>query len=1030
MPDIECVADRFVVADRQRAIDLATGEVVRLRMASAGSAAEQVAWAARCDARHRRLDLLDYGRSGVSQRFEAWRASPLLEAPAGDAHTAAALDGLEFALAELFEDVARCSRVLRLFGPPASGKTTMLLRLARRARLEGFVPLAADLLGSPLAAAVERRSVLLIDRGSRAGLRALADLALRSHRAHVLIQTAREDVRGMPCIALPYTQSRQFAKRRTTVPVISKAAEQAPAYGAGASATMAWPVPGEVLALRRQIDEGVRHLDAGRHAPGERGLRQAIGGLTRRGEWAGAAEGSLALAASLLKRGRPRDAKAVVDAARESCRNATGDRLLIAAATLSGVALVDVGRLDEAETVLSAAQTVAAHADDRRSLAGVALALARCRFWRGQYDDARDALRLLLDADFDDLLRVRADAMRARLAVAADDIATAVALSTDAVERAQRTSTPSLVAEAACAAAFTHLAGGDLHALRQDVALCAAASKAARDPLRLLRAQLLLCEQLRRNGAIDDAQRAFLRARRMPAAALPRILRCRRDMMIELLAPDGQAADVVTRHIAATGCHALALLVPRAARTSRLHGAPTTPVEDALEVLRVCQSAADEAATLTLVCEQVQRQTRAAAVGFFGVEPGGLARVASRGARLEPGAAQRAVEAGVAILPYQAGERVEAAMPIRYGGSIIGALALRWVVGSAPDAERVAVVASMATAAAAPIVATALAARRQAEASACNELLGVSEAIIDVRRSVERAAAAPFAVLIEGESGSGKELVARAVHKGGPRRDRPFVTLNCAAVPDELVESELFGHARGAFTGALADRPGVFEEAHTGTLFLDEVGELSPRAQAKVLRVIQEGELRRVGENMSRRVDVRLVAATNRDLRAEAAAGRFRLDLLYRLDVIRIVVPPLRDRRDDIPVLIEHIWREASARYGSRAALGGAVVAALTRYDWPGNVRELQNVLAALVVRVGRRGMVPVSALPPAFADRPPQEECRLDNARRAFDTNFVRAALARCGGRRAQAAAELGLTRQGLAKLMTRLGMSEGALS
>src|SRR5205823_7160569 len=164
-------------------------------------------------------------------------------------------------------------------------------------------------------------------------------------------------------------------------------------------------------------------------------------------------------------------------------------------------------------------------------------------------------------------------------------------------------------------------------------------------------------------------------------------------------------------------------------------------------------------------------------------------------------------------------------------------------------------------------------------------------------------------------------------HRRSPRRDRPFAVVNCAALPGELVESELFGHSRGAFTGALAERPGVFEEAHTGTLFLDEIGELSLRAQAKVLRTSQEGELRRVGENIPRRVDVRLVAATNRDLRQEAAAGRFRVDLLYRLDVIRIPLPPLRDRREDIPILAEHFWRDATSRVGSRATLAVSTLA-------------------------------------------------------------------------------------------------------
>jgi two-component system response regulator HydG len=246
--------------------------------------------------------------------------------------------------------------------------------------------------------------------------------------------------------------------------------------------------------------------------------------------------------------------------------------------------------------------------------------------------------------------------------------------------------------------------------------------------------------------------------------------------------------------------------------------------------------------------------------------------------------------------------------------------------------------------------------------------------------------------------------------------------LNCAAVPDDLLEAELFGYVRGAFTGALVDRHGVFEEAHTGTLFLDEIGELSPRAQAKVLRALQEGELRRVGENMPRRIDVRFVAATNRDLRRAVADDRFRLDLLYRLDVIRITVPPLRDRREDVPLLAERFWREAAARVDCRAVLGAATIAALSRYDWPGNVRELQNVLAALAVRSPRRGVVSPAALPPVFGGDTQTESCRLDSARRTFEERFVRAALVRAGGQRTRAASELGLSRQGLAKLMARL--------
>jgi len=313
---------------------------------------------------------------------------------------------------------------------------------------------------------------------------------------------------------------------------------------------------------------------------------------------------------------------------------------------------------------------------------------------------------------------------------------------------------------------------------------------------------------------------------------------------------------------------------------------------------------------------------------------------------------------------------------------------------------------------------------RQAQAAGAGDLLGLTAAMAALRQSIARAAAAPFAVLIDGESGSGKELVARAIHRGSVRRQKPFCALNCAALPEDLVEAELFGHSRGAFTGAVADRAGVFEEAHGGTLFLDEIGELTPRAQAKVLRVIQDGELRRVGENVSRRVDVRIVSATNRALKQEVDAGRFRLDLLYRLDVVHITVPPLRERREDVPVLAEHFWRDAAQRVGSRAILGAATIAALARYDWPGNVRELQNVLAALAVRTPKRGVVPASALPPCFGEQGPAESWSLDQARRTFELRFVRAALVRSGGHRGRAAAELGVTRQGLTKLMTRLGI------
>ena len=254
--------------------------------------------------------------------------------------------------------------------------------------------------------------------------------------------------------------------------------------------------------------------------------------------------------------------------------------------------------------------------------------------------------------------------------------------------------------------------------------------------------------------------------------------------------------------------------------------------------------------------------------------------------------------------------------------------------------------------------------------------------------------------------------------------DRRFCPLNCAALTDELVEAELFGHARGAFTGAAVERAGLFEEAHGGTLFLDEVGELSGRAQAKLLRVLQEGEVRRVGENFARRADARIVAATNRRLEDEVAAGRFRADLRFRLDVVRLTVPPLRDRPGDIPVLAVHFWTSASQSVGSHATLTGDTIAALARYDWPGNVRELQNVIAWIAVHSPRRGRVGPSSLPAHVAQATAPVACTFEAARTEFERRFIRAALAGTNGQRAKAAEALGLSRQGLAKIIRRLGI------
>jgi len=230
-------------------------------------------------------------------------------------------------------------------------------------------------------------------------------------------------------------------------------------------------------------------------------------------------------------------------------------------------------------------------------------------------------------------------------------------------------------------------------------------------------------------------------------------------------------------------------------------------------------------------------------------------------------------------------------------------------------------------------------------------MVGSSPALKAVRALIDKVGPTAARVLITGENGSGKELVARAIHAASPRRQGPFIEVNCAAIPGELIESELFGHMKGSFTGAFADRPGKFELADGGTLFLDEIGDLSLPAQAKMLRVLQEGEVTRVGGAKSMKVDVRVLAATNKDLEAEIAAGRFREDLLYRLNVVPIQVPPLRERASDIPELVRHFARGLAASAGTPARdFDAAAVERLQRRTWLGNVRELRNAVERLMI--------------------------------------------------------------------------------
>jgi DNA-binding NtrC family response regulator len=324
-----------------------------------------------------------------------------------------------------------------------------------------------------------------------------------------------------------------------------------------------------------------------------------------------------------------------------------------------------------------------------------------------------------------------------------------------------------------------------------------------------------------------------------------------------------------------------------------------------------------------------------------------------------------------------------------------------------------------------------------------------SAAMRDLFRVICRVGRTDVTVLVRGESGTGKELVARALHEESARRGKPFVALNCSALPSELVESELFGHTRGAFTGAVKDRGGLFEAAHGGTLFLDEIGDLGPLAQAKVLRALESGEVMRVGGTRSTRVDVRVIAATNRPLEVMVEDGRFREDLLYRLNVIPLMLPPLRERADDIPLLAHHFLQLFSCRHGvPMRTISDEAGALLTHYDWPGNVRELRNVIESAIVlcdgaeiavcdlpasvanSVGGTSTLEAlfASMSLSLAERAvdlPFAEAR-EQALREFDRAYLGAALARHDGNIARTARALGLHRQSLQKLLARRDMRE----
>jgi two-component system response regulator HydG len=314
--------------------------------------------------------------------------------------------------------------------------------------------------------------------------------------------------------------------------------------------------------------------------------------------------------------------------------------------------------------------------------------------------------------------------------------------------------------------------------------------------------------------------------------------------------------------------------------------------------------------------------------------------------------------------------------------------------------------------------------------SASTRIVGQSSAVRTLLEKVARVGPTDATVLITGESGTGKELVARELHEASRRSEQPFIPVNCAAITETLLESELFGHAKGAFTGAVRARRGMFEEANGGTLFIDEIGETSPGFQAKLLRVLQEGEVRRVGESTSIKVDVRVIAATNQDLRRAIAEKRFREDLFYRLNVVPLRIAPLRERKEDIPLLAAHFLARFNERARTQKVLGTDAVARLKAHAWPGNVRELENIIeqAASLSLSQEISAADVQMEEPGGAAGEPAvgaKAGRLSDVVEAAERRAIEETMARCKGDQGRVAKELGISATTLWRRMKRLGLS-----
>ena len=855
---------------------------------------------------------------------------------------------------------------------------------ASQARRHGYVAIDLQLflrLRRILADDLRTRAIVLIAQADVPfeKLRlALLHAAAISPRPHVLMSLSRQNSR----------------------PLISRwhAAEARAVYGPGRSAVMTRPgLPLDVMRLMEKVKSAPELVHCGRHATAERMLREVASALVRRQAGAQAAAAYIALGELLLERGKASDAESTFDEAATQAES-SDPGLVVAARIWQAAARTDAGLLVAAESLCRA--VLATSPPDAKERPRAEATLGRALLWQGRMADAcaLPFVRSRTAVTF-------VSATGIRLLVEAGDLFEAGQRARELLDRCADGDPVSRVISLA-AHLRVLLAAGDLTLAQEKLHALTAAARSARLPLRLVRMRLEWSRALRRAGRTGEAE-SVLKALSRMRSGLPALLRSSIDRDCR-----DQASPAFRR-------------TPGTETPAGVSAGALTRAGDAAELVTLAQREQDDRDALKQIAQYVFRHTAPTRAEFWTADAGPATAVVTTGAGLPTRLGQRVLEAGTLIGPEVVESGHEIGAPVRLGGRVIGALTVRWPADRTSPGDASALLLLAAAVAAPRLDSFTQTARQVAQAStAVPELVGVSAAMADVRRAVVRAATAPFSVLIEGESGVGKELVARAIHHLGPRRDRRFCDVNCAALPDDLFESELFGHARGAFTGAVSDRAGLVEEADGGTLFLDEVADLSPRAQAKLLRVVQQHEVRRIGETFSRTVDVRFVSAANRDLRVEGEEGRFRQDLRYRLDVIRIRIPPLKERPEDIPLLARHFWTAATARMNTRATLSHGVIAALARYHWPGNVRELQNVMAALAVEAPAHGVVRASLLPAVVTGTHAVTSGRLSEARLQWERRFVEVALARAGGNRTRAARDLGLTRQGVLKVLERLGM------